>query len=429
MSNTTQDIAMSLFSLVKYSNGEFKSEAQKKFIQGILERYGNKYFFVSNKTHSFGASKSSNHTISYDFSLDETGVTKVMKQSLGGRRTEVWWEKNEKSQKQTQQNIADRESGKLNKRFYEIVEAEKKRLAAEYEKGVEELSKKMQSLVPPILASAFSAGNLHKSISNEFHTPSTSEQIAAYKQVADDETNKDNGIYKAQLMLIDFVRSDFFNKTFRHQYTPIQFYGEGENQDILPQFRTNDGIRQYLEKYNAEHQNETLMQENTSKRKYLVNASQLKIIQENVMKEAPIDVAKGDQIQVMSPIENFQLPAGSVGTVKHVDAIGTIRAEFMVKGRPIIVPLNPEVDRLVKPGQQPLQEGVGGEKHFIWRDKSGRGEKPVKLTKTQILARYAPDELEVTDWNGTELRDFLDDAYIGSKWESRVESYECVKII
>jgi hypothetical protein len=119
-------------------------------------------------------------------------------------------------------------------------------------------------------------------------------------------------------------------------------------------------------------------------RKYLVTEGQLKKIQENVMKESPIDVVKGDQVKLMSPVEGYDVPPETVGNVLHVDAIGTIRAEFVVGGKSIIVPINPEVDQVVKLGQQPLREG-SQEKHFIWRDKSGRKMRILVINGSQRL--------------------------------------------
>lgn len=82
-------------------------------------------------------------------------------------------------------------------------------------------------------------------------------------------------------------------------------------------------------------------------KKYLVNERQLLIIRENVMKEEPAQFNAGDIISVLSPVEGYGR-LGVMGVVKHVDAVGTVRAEFHINGQPVIIPLNPEVDRLSK---------------------------------------------------------------------------------
>lgn len=85
-------------------------------------------------------------------------------------------------------------------------------------------------------------------------------------------------------------------------------------------------------------------------KRYLVNERQLGIIQENIMVEKPSQYAKGDPIQLMAPVRGFNLPIPSTGTVAHVDAVGTVRVEFNVGGKIVVVPINPDVDQISKVG-------------------------------------------------------------------------------
>lgn len=123
-------------------------------------------------------------------------------------------------------------------------------------------------------------------------------------------------------------------------------------------------------------------------KKYLVKESQLRYIRENVINDAPYDVTKGDQIKLIAPVEGYNVPPETVGNVLHVDAIGTIRAEFIVGGKPIIVPINPEIDQVQKIEQQPLTEAKLPQEHTAW---VGRNPKLVKLLdslKQQTGKRY-----------------------------------------
>lgn len=65
------------------------------------------------------------------------------------------------------------------------------------------------------------------------------------------------------------------------------------------------------------------------------------------------------------------------------------------------------------------------EKYYLAMDKTGRGEKPVKLTKTQIENAWDLDELS---WFDVPLGEFLEESYIGDVWETRTEKIQCVEI-
>lgn len=84
------------------------------------------------------------------------------------------------------------------------------------------------------------------------------------------------------------------------------------------------------------------------KKKYIVNEHQFRIIAENIVNETPDDFVKGDQIILLEPVEGYNVPPEKVGTVIHVDAIGTVRTEFEVNGQIIVVPIDPEVDQIRK---------------------------------------------------------------------------------
>lgn len=81
---------------------------------------------------------------------------------------------------------------------------------------------------------------------------------------------------------------------------------------------------------------------------YLLNENQLRTIRENIMRESPDEYFKGDHIMLQQVIDGFNVPANSEGIVLHVDAAGTVRTEFIVHGKPIVVPINPDVDQIIK---------------------------------------------------------------------------------
>ena len=65
------------------------------------------------------------------------------------------------------------------------------------------------------------------------------------------------------------------------------------------------------------------------------------------------------------------------------------------------------------------------EKFYIWTDKTGRGEIQNKLTKSHIEKTW---NLKEIDNNGVTLGEYLNDSYIGDKWETRTERLECIEI-
>ncbi len=89
---------------------------------------------------------------------------------------------------------------------------------------------------------------------------------------------------------------------------------------------------------------------------YRLNENQIRVIRENVMHESPSEYSKGDHIMLQQIIDGFDVPANSEGIVLHVDAAGTVRTQFIVNGKPTVVPINPEVDHIIKMGLQ--QTGV-----------------------------------------------------------------------
>lgn len=102
--------------------------------------------------------------------------------------------------------------------------------------------------------------------------------------------------------------------------------------------------------------------------------------------------------------------------------------------KPIGIPLDTpvEVEIEVEPTEEPIIEepmtesvNEKEEKYFIWTDKTGRGEKPLTLTKSQIENTW---DLEETDYDGVSLVEFLEDCYIDDVWETREEKIICDKI-
>jgi hypothetical protein len=81
---------------------------------------------------------------------------------------------------------------------------------------------------------------------------------------------------------------------------------------------------------------------------YRLNENQLRVIRENVMRESPEEFSKGDHIMLQEFIDGFDVPANSEGIVLHVDAAGTVRTQFIVNGKPIVVPINPDIDKIIK---------------------------------------------------------------------------------
>ena len=68
----------------------------------------------------------------------------------------------------------------------------------------------------------------------------------------------------------------------------------------------------------------------------------------------------------------------------------------------------------------------GLEKYLLWIDKTGRGEKPIRLTKSHILKTW---DLTEPDWTTDQtLKEYLDACYIGDIWETREQRLKCIGI-
>jgi hypothetical protein len=72
-----------------------------------------------------------------------------------------------------------------------------------------------------------------------------------------------------------------------------------------------------------------------------------------------------------------------------------------------------------------ILDGKTEEKYYLATDKTGRGEKPIKLTRTQIENNW---ELDEVDWFDVPLGEYLEESYIGDVWETRTEKLECIEI-
>lgn len=114
-----------------------------------------------------------------------------------------------------------------------------------------------------------------------------------------------------------------------------------------------------------------------------------------------------------------------------------IQAEWtMGKASPDIVnkikeqiEINMETDKVQNVVKDVLKEFVNEnleEKYYVWRDKTGRGEKPIKLTKSHIEKTW---DLNETNRDGDiTLGEYLNESYIGDIWETESERLECTEI-
>jgi hypothetical protein len=66
------------------------------------------------------------------------------------------------------------------------------------------------------------------------------------------------------------------------------------------------------------------------------------------------------------------------------------------------------------------------EKYYVWTDKSGRGEKPIKLSKSHIEKTW---DLSETDYFDVTLQDYLENSYVDDVWETTTERLECVEMV
>lgn len=85
---SSEDVAKSLFSLIKSNDGNFKSEKQAKF---LLSQMDNGYMEYQS-TMSFGTSRAANPTTTWEFTCDNQGVVKVVK-DLPAKGRQLYWER------------------------------------------------------------------------------------------------------------------------------------------------------------------------------------------------------------------------------------------------------------------------------------------------------------------------------------------------
>lgn len=83
-------------------------------------------------------------------------------------------------------------------------------------------------------------------------------------------------------------------------------------------------------------------------KRYLVTEAQLYALKENTLLEGDSEFTKGDYVELLEPVEGYIVPPNTIGTVLHVDAVGTVRTQFSIDGQEVVIPINPDVDRIVK---------------------------------------------------------------------------------
>lgn len=81
-----EDLLRSFFSLCKTNDGKFKSEKQGAFLKAQAE---DGVFFISQNL-SFGTSSQSQRKVEWTVTLDDEGVTKIVKRT-GSKGDEVYW--------------------------------------------------------------------------------------------------------------------------------------------------------------------------------------------------------------------------------------------------------------------------------------------------------------------------------------------------
>jgi hypothetical protein len=66
------------------------------------------------------------------------------------------------------------------------------------------------------------------------------------------------------------------------------------------------------------------------------------------------------------------------------------------------------------------------EKYFLWTDKTGRGQKSLRIPESRIKNNW---NLEDEDWTTDQkLGDFIQECYIDDVWETRTEKLKCIRI-
>lgn len=83
-------------------------------------------------------------------------------------------------------------------------------------------------------------------------------------------------------------------------------------------------------------------------KRYLVTEAQLYALKENSLLEDDSEFIKGDYVELLEPVEGYIVAPNAIGIVLHVDAVGTVRTQFNVDGQEVVIPINPDVDRISK---------------------------------------------------------------------------------
>jgi hypothetical protein len=112
------DISSSLFSLVKYNAGLFKSEKQSKFL--LSQSCDGVY--IHQNSYVFGENGGCTRSVTFEFHMDETGINKVLKFNTFGA-SEIYWERNADAEAQSEKNRIELEQRKAKKvRIAKLVE-------------------------------------------------------------------------------------------------------------------------------------------------------------------------------------------------------------------------------------------------------------------------------------------------------------------
>jgi hypothetical protein len=235
LNESVDELLPTLFSLIKYNNGEFKSDKQKKF---LLNQRNDGDTIRIGQTFTFGEHGGARNSIEYTFILDDLGINKVIKTSKKGTKHDIWWERSAGTKTQSEENH-------INKLFNNEVKKEREFEYQKYLQAEESVVKKISAVLlsfkintlDDILQSYAIYNNDYRFISwdinrfmkenNNFNRSDPKNKLAAI-------------MYDT---IIQFMKEN--PKEIRSNGYPSKFYDV--NDKLLSQYQTMDGKKKYLQ--------------------------------------------------------------------------------------------------------------------------------------------------------------------------------------
>ena len=234
------DILRTMFSLIKYNGGQYKSDKQRDY----LRKNGDELY--ATQTYHFGAHNGAMAQVGYEIYLDDIGIVKVIKLTKNKTKQDVYWVR-------TADSMRKSEETKINKEFSDELQRQSTARGKEHEQILNSIVQKVKQ-----------AGNkyyndvsLDKTIHDYTIHDTQGFQVKIDMAKFNDEYNQMKQFATDKPQLNHFmVLYDELNKYFKKYPQGFQnrnttIYDDDYN--IRPEFQSLEAKKAYLDSLKSEH--------------------------------------------------------------------------------------------------------------------------------------------------------------------------------